>query len=180
MEKETVEIILALKGRSIVDGNGYKDLLASVLSYIYDCPKEYYSDNELWQSLRHVVSDAISSCSDPGQTRAFMFNYFDARKRNNELCAFVAALILMQVKSCDKYINGFTKEVVDEVHRKFFEDRFEVAIVSDTSSDLSEVFTVWDLKTNACYTDDSDKKLICPTQEEAERARNALIEQLLK
>ena len=179
MEKETVEIILALKGHSIVDGNGYKDLLASVLSYIYDCPKEYYGDDELWQTLHHVVTDAISSCSDAGQTRTFMFNYFDARKRNDELCAFIAALILMQVKGCDKYINGFTKEVVDEVKRKFFEDRFEVAQVSDTSIG-ADVFTVWDIKVDGCYVDNNDKRLIYSTYEEAVSGRKALIEQLLK
>lgn len=173
MEKETVEIILALKGRSIVDGNGYRDLLASVLSYIYDCPKEYYSDNELWQSLRHVVSDAISSCSDPGQTRAFMFNYFDARKRNDELCAFVAALILMQVKSCDKYINGFTKEVVDEVHRKFFEDRFEVR-------KFSGAFAIWDIKDGNYYAASSGCVPAYYTEAEAENGRRELITSLLK
>lgn len=180
MEKETVEIILALKGHSIVDGNGYKDLLASVLSYIYDCPKEYYGDDELWQTLHHVVADAISSCSDAGQIRAFMFNYFDARKRNDELCAFVAALILMQIKSCDKHINGFTKEVVNEVKRKFFEDRFTLAQVSDDSLGSGDVRTIWDEKTNSYYVDGNGEKLIYSTYEEAVRGRKALIEQLLK
>lgn len=181
MEKRTVEIILMLKGRSrIKPAATLKESLVRYLSHLYDCPEEYYTDNALWGIVREAVQDALSSCSNPGQIRAFMHNYFEARKWHDELEAFISALHLMQVREKGECINGFTKEVVNEILNPLYFERFEVV------PDKRSGYIIWDHRedkphTNICFLDGkfTEDPLSFASKEEAERGKIEFIKGML-
>lgn len=180
MDKRTVEIIMMLKGHSKVKpAQTLKESFIRHLSYLYDCPEKYYTDDKLWSVIREAVQDTLSSCSNPGQIKAFMFDYFEARKWNEELEAFISALRLIQVREKGEFINGFTKEIIVDVLKGFYKDRFEVVMTSDAYPDPEDAFAVWDNRNDKYYTDlYSDSPFTFSSKEEAEKGLKEIIEKM--
>ena len=180
MEKRTVEMILILKGHSKIKyANTLKQSFVKFLAYLFDNPEYYYPDSVLSYIVQDAVKDALSSCSDPGQIRAFMFNYFEARKWHDELEAFISALQQMQVKNGEQYINGFTKEVVEDTLKSFYKERYEVVEKTDVSSDSNKIFAIWDKREENYYTNIYSR--FTPTffsKEEGEKELEELISKL--
>ncbi len=178
MDKRTVEIIMMLKGHSKVKpAQTLKESFIRYLSYLYDCPEKYYTDDRLWSIVREAVQDALASCSGPGQIRGFMLNYFEARKWHDELEAFISALHLMQIREEGEYINGFTKEVVESVLKKLYEKRYEVVMISSVFLNTEDTFVIRDNKGGGFYPHDCI--FTFPSEKEAEKGLKKLIEELI-
>ena len=177
MDKITCEIIMLLKGHSKIapEGNPKKSL-ARYLSYLYDCPEEYYTENELWSSVRQATIDFLGSCTSPGQVRAFMYRVFENRSWYDELESYISALRNVQVRENGEYINGFSKELLREVCEPFYRDRYEVTITSDAFPDPEDAYAIWDNREEEYCADlCSEKVFTFPSEEEAKNGLEELI-----
>ena len=111
MEKRTAEIIMVLKGNhNLGEHDTLKQYLIAYMSNRCYCSKDVYTDELLYSVVKEAIKDTMSHLSSPGQIRAFLYSYFEARMSHDELDSWLVALQLMQVRENGEYINGFTEE----------------------------------------------------------------------
>lgn len=120
MDKRTAEIIMLCKGQ-----HKYKtgdknlcDLVATYMSDICLCPKEYYTESVLRGIIMSAVKDYLDSCDKPSVFINGVEEIWDMY--NNPLMseshhinfneAVLRAFSWVRVKVDDRYINGFSEE----------------------------------------------------------------------
>ena len=129
MEKRTAEIIMICKGQHDYGKDlGYKEAITAYLSDHCGCPIEYYADGTI---VNRVILDAALDYIDSinvHRPSSFLRGAMDSYNlHNNPLIdkklntdwyeAVCGAFSIAQVKKDGEYINGFTEENTQFVHK---------------------------------------------------------------
>lgn len=110
MEDRTCKIILCAKSRCH-GGSGIAKII-NYLSYECGCDRDVYTESTLYRILFEALCDYIDCCDKPS---IVLRNMNEAKKFDfspNE--QIVSAFTMAEVKSKDKYINGFNEKQISE------------------------------------------------------------------
>lgn len=129
MEKRTAEIIMVCKGQH--DFGESPTLKQAVIAYMSDrciCPEEAYTDERINEIIWTAALDYLDSMKDTPPSvflreakRAMDLHNNPLVKNINRIDVYEAmciAFMLAQVMEDDRYIDGFTEENTQRVHRE--------------------------------------------------------------
>lgn len=121
MNKRTCNIIMASKGslpmflNSVNDEHTQIERVKKYMSEECDCPIDHYTDEIMDDILFEAMCDYIDTCDRP----SFFLRQIKEVKRlldkDRSLAEKIAiAFDLVEVRDKNKYVNGFTKELLEE------------------------------------------------------------------
>ena len=129
MEKRTAEIIMICKGRhNYGEDLGHKQAIAAYLSDQCACPIEEYADGRIVNEVIWVAAldylDSIKEFRPSSFLRAVMDSYnfhnnplIDKKHNIDMYEAVCGAFSVAQVRKDGEYINSFTEENTQKVHK---------------------------------------------------------------
>ena len=123
MELRTSNIIMICKGAHNYGNITPKQALKKYMASTCGTEETDYKDCVLLDIIQNAVLDYIATCEEP---QSFLFDYFEAQKRNGTVEAWLIAFQLINVRKRLEngdllYINGFTEgtlKVIDESTNK--------------------------------------------------------------
>lgn len=115
MKQRTCNIIMACKGNCKYAAEG-STLINSVKIYLgkeCDYPWKKYTDGQIRSILLEALYDFINGADNPEfELRQLFYQYpFEDPSLNERICIMFE---LTQVREAGQYVNGFTKELIDQ------------------------------------------------------------------
>lgn len=112
MKRRTANIIMLTKGHHPFGMcQTYGEVIAKYMAETCACDEKAYTRDVLLGIVRTAVLDYIKTADDPA---AFLYDYFEAAKREDAIEAWCSAFALTQVRNSEKgcFVNGFTEETL--------------------------------------------------------------------